>query len=79
MRYIELWEEGYETNGMSTRDQFAGTFWAEDYEDACRQLVDRRMRNPEGWGTVDVMHRVENGVHYWWGCRWYENKTAGSR
>ena len=70
-RYIEVWEQGYDINGQSGPDYRAGTFWAEDFEDACQQLLVRRKKDPEKWGPPSY-HRFENGHHSWWGCGWYE-------
>lgn len=77
MAKIEVWEEGYATTGEHCETTLAGTFEAQDFEGACQQLLAQRRSNPAGWGLADKMHRIENGIHYWWGCKWAPTaKTA---
>jgi len=71
---ILLWEKGYDCTGNSAPDHLIGVYLAMDYEDACQQELKKRKLNPYGYGTAEVQHRVESGIHYWWGCAWYEKK-----
>ena len=52
MRYIELWEQGYDCTGQSAPDHRAGTFWARDYEDACQGMLEQRLKTPTGGGPA---------------------------
>lgn len=71
LRWIEIWEQGYDCTGESAPDHVAWRGLASSYEDACQKLLKERLKDPKRWGPASY-HRIENGRHAWWGCGWYE-------
>lgn len=73
MKWVEVWEQGYQCNSQGAPATCVFRGLAKDFEDACQKVLKKRLADPEGWGPASY-HSYENGIHRWWGCAWFPTR-----
>jgi len=65
---IQIWEEGFAITGNTGTALLRGSYYAEDFDDAVKQLM---FEKPE----LDIeWDRFGRGRHAVWGCELFDNE-----